>query len=233
MNKNNQEISRTKVELYLECSRCFWLDVRYGIRRPRLNLAGNIGSKYDSLIKKYFDECRKKGETPKEIRELDTDLCLFPYSKLIDRWRNGIGYRYPNSTITFYGEIDDLLIKRDQLVPLDIKTTISRDFQIPEAYKRQLEFYGYLLKRNGYSLSDFGVLYVIRIDTDGDFQKIKEGKALIEVREARIVENLNYENWDKILEDLINVYNSEKEPDPAENCEFCQRDKKIMELRKT
>jgi CRISPR/Cas system-associated exonuclease Cas4 (RecB family) len=232
MANRNPEISRTEVELFLECKRCFWLDVRHGIKKPKPNLAGNIGSKYDSRIKNYFDECRKRGETPEEIKNLDPELRLFP-EPIINKWRNNkIGYLYPKSNITFYGKIDDLLMKGNRLVPLDIKTTISRDFQIPEAYTRQLEFYGYLLEKNGKSLADFGVLYVIRVDIDKDFQKIKEGKAVIEVREARKVE-LNYEKWDKILEDLINVYNSEEEPDPAENCEFCQRDKKIMELRKT
>jgi CRISPR/Cas system-associated exonuclease Cas4 (RecB family) len=229
----NKEISRKEVELYFECKRCFWLDVRHGIKKPEPNLAGNIGRKYDSRIKKYFDECRKRGEIPEEIKNLDPELRLFSNPKLINKWRNDkIGYTYPKSNITFCGKIDDLLMKGDKLVPLDIKATISEKFQISESYRRQLEFYGYLLEKNGKSLADFGVLYVIRVDIDKDFQKIKEGKAVIEERKAYKVE-LNYEKWDEILEDLINVYNSEKEPDPAKNCKFCLRDKEIMRLGKT
>jgi hypothetical protein len=31
---------------------------------------------------------------------------------------------------------------------------------------------------------------------------------------------------------LIEIYNSEKEPEPNSNCEFCKRDREIIDLNK-
>jgi hypothetical protein len=54
----------------------------------------------------------------------------------------------------------------------------------------------------------------------------------IEEREIVKIENLNYEIYDEILENLIKIYNTDNEPDPDPNCEFCQRDIEIVSLNK-
>ena len=70
-----------------------------------------------------------------------------------------------------------------------------------------------------------GVFYVVKIDINENFEKIEE-------REIVKIENLNYEIYDEILEKLIEAYHSDKEPDPNPNCEFCKRDREIIDLNK-
>jgi len=223
MNKNNK-ISRSQIELFIDCPRCFWLEVKYKIKRPDKSMGGHIGSKYDSLLKSYFDKHRESKKTPKEIEK--HNLSLFPDVETLKIWRGGgIKYYHQKHNITYYGKIDDLLIKDEYLIPFDFKTTLSKEFQIYEGYKRQLEIYGYLLKKNNYPTLNFGIFYVVKIDIKENFEKIEE-------REIIKVENLNYGVYDEILENLIKVYNSEKEPELSQNCEFCKRDFEIISLNK-
>jgi hypothetical protein len=185
---------------------------------------GYIGSKYDPLLKNYFDKHRENNKIPEEIEK--HQLSLFPDFETLKIWRGkGIEYFHQKHNVIYYGKIDDLLTKDEYLIPFDFKTTISKNFQIYEDYKRQLEIYGYLLKKNNYSVLDLGVLYVVKIDINENFEKIEE-------RDIVKIENLNYEIYDEILENLIEIYNSEKEPDPNPNCEFCKRDIEIISLNK-
>ena len=54
-------ISRSKIELFTECPRCFWLETVKGIKRPNTP-PFLINSAIDQLLKREFDTYRKKGE---------------------------------------------------------------------------------------------------------------------------------------------------------------------------
>jgi len=216
------KISRSKIELFLDCPRCFWLEVKYKIKRPEKFSGGYIGSKYDPYLKKIFDEYRKNKEKPEELKNYDFDL--FDDIKKLEVWRKrGIEYLHPKHKVIYYGEIDDILKKEKFLVPFDFKTTLSKEFQIYESYKRQLEIYGYLLKKQGEEVLNLGAFYVVKIDINEKFEKIEERKLVI-------IEDLNYEIYDEILENLYQIYFSDKEPEPNENCPYCLRDFQIKNL---
>ena len=93
-------------------------------------------------MKKEFDSYRKKGLKSKEIPE---EFTLFQDYHRFKNWRNkGIEIQH-KSGIVIYGKIDDLLIDSyGNFIPFDFKTTLSKEFQIYESYKRQLGIYGYL-----------------------------------------------------------------------------------------
>src|SRR3954467_5032899 len=55
------KVSRSKIELFMQCPRCFWLDVRLKITRPS-SPPFNINKAIDELFKKKFDSDREKGE---------------------------------------------------------------------------------------------------------------------------------------------------------------------------
>ncbi|GIW66638.1 MAG: hypothetical protein KatS3mg095_0536 [Candidatus Parcubacteria bacterium] len=208
------KISRSQIELFLECPRCFWLDVKNTIKRPKEFEGGYIGSKYDPLLKKYFDQHRQNNNVPSEIEEYN--LKLFTDLEKLKKWRgNGIEFFHPEHNLIYYGKIDDLLVADDKfLIPFDFKTTITNNFQIYESYKRQLEIYGYLLNKIGEEVLDFGILYVVKIEINDNFDKIEK-------RQVYVLENLDYKKYDDILDDLVKVYNSDKEPSSGVNCNFC------------
>ena len=61
-------LSRTKVDLFIECPRCFYLDRRLGISRPA-GFPFNLNSAVDALLKKEFDAHRARGEPHPLMRE--------------------------------------------------------------------------------------------------------------------------------------------------------------------
>ena len=53
-------LSRSKIDLFLNCKRCFYLDRRLGIKTPS-TLPFTLNIAIDGLLKKEFDIAREKG----------------------------------------------------------------------------------------------------------------------------------------------------------------------------
>jgi len=49
--KNNWKLSRSKIDLFVECPRCFYIDNRFGVKRPPM-YPYNLNSAVDTLLKK-------------------------------------------------------------------------------------------------------------------------------------------------------------------------------------
>lgn len=60
-------ISRSKIDLFLECPRCFYIDRRIGVSRPQ-GFPFNLNSAVDFLLKKEFDLHRKQ-KTPHPLMD--------------------------------------------------------------------------------------------------------------------------------------------------------------------
>ncbi len=58
---NPFKISRSKLELFIECPRCFYLDRRLGISRPP-GFPFALNSAVDHLLKNEFDSYRNEGK---------------------------------------------------------------------------------------------------------------------------------------------------------------------------
>jgi len=54
---NSFKISRSKIDLFIECPRCFYLDRRLGVGRPP-GFPFSINSAVDALLKQEFDVYR-------------------------------------------------------------------------------------------------------------------------------------------------------------------------------
>ena len=170
------KVSRTKIELFMQCPRCFWLDGRLKITRPS-SPPFNINKTIDELFKKEFDTHRAAG-TPHPIM-LDNQIKAVPYAhKDLDNWRHnftGVTALHVPTNLHVFGAIDDVWMNdASELIVVDYKATskskdvsIDSDWQI--SYKRQLEVYQWLLRQNGFTVSDTGyfVYTNARIDVDG------------------------------------------------------------------
>lgn len=170
------KLSRSKIELYMQCPRCFWLDVRCKITRPS-SPPFNINKAIDELFKKEFDKHRAAG-TPHPIM-LDNQIKAVPFAhKDLDTWRynfTGVSTLHTPTNLHIFGAIDDVWVAPDgQLMVVDYKATskdkeVSIDSEWQISYKRQLEIYQWLLRQNGFVVSDTGyfVYTNARIDLDG------------------------------------------------------------------
>ena len=157
------KVSRSKIELFKQCPRCFWLDARLKIKRPS-GPPFNINKTIDELFKKEFDRHRAAG-TPHPIMR-DNQVKAVPFQhKDLDTWRynfTGVTALHEPTNLHVFGAIDDVWVNEDgELIVVDYKATskktevsIDSDWQI--SYKRQLEVYQWLLRQNGFAVSNTG-----------------------------------------------------------------------------
>lgn len=154
-------ISRSKLALFIECPRCFWLDVVGKVRRPSgppfsLNIA------VDHLLKNEFDRFRGGSVVPPRLAQEGLDLVPAAHAEL-GHWRHnftGVRVQHAPSGLTLYGAIDDLWVDPTGLhYVVDYKATakagevgLDADWQIN--YKRQVEVYQWLLRGNGLRVAD-------------------------------------------------------------------------------
>ena len=93
----------------------------------------------------------------------------------IDKWRNslsgGLKYRFKDTNIILQGGLDDVWFntKTEELIVADYKSQqkneeVSQETYFngayKEGYKRQLDFYAYLLKGMGYKVSSDAYFYI-------------------------------------------------------------------------
>jgi CRISPR/Cas system-associated exonuclease Cas4 (RecB family) len=170
------KISRSKIELFMQCPRCFWLDVRLKITRPN-SPPFTINKAIDELFKKEFDTYRSKKEPHPLMVEYSIDAIPFEHAQL-DTWREtfvGVTTLHTQTNLHIFGGIDDVWVDpAGNLIVVDYKATakdkevsIDADWQI--SYKRQLEVYQWLLRCNGFAVSDTGYFVYTngRMDLDG------------------------------------------------------------------
>lgn len=149
------------MNVFLECAKCFWLEQKEGIHRPR-GIFPSLPGGMDGLIKTYFDKFREVGKMPPEI-DGKIEAKLFADPELLNKWRNwrtGLSWADPESGAVLGGAIDDLGVNDKKLyVPLDYKT---RGYDVKEGgesfYQNQLNCYALLLRENGMPPADYSYL---------------------------------------------------------------------------
>jgi CRISPR/Cas system-associated exonuclease Cas4 (RecB family) len=176
------KVSRSKIELFMQCPRCFWLDVRLKIKRPE-GPPFNINKAIDELFKKEFDTYRAKAE-PHPLM-LDNQIKAVPYThEKLDDWREtfvGVQHLHQPTNLLVFGAVDDLWVSDSgEIIVVDYKATakakevsLDSDWQI--SYKRQMEIYQWLLRQNGLQVSPTGYFVYTngRMDLDGFFDKVE------------------------------------------------------------
>lgn len=176
------KISRSKIELFRQCPRCFWLDTRLKIKRPD-GPPFSINKAIDELFKKEFDSYRLKGQPHPLMVEYKVNAVPFAHDNLADWRQNFIGVQHlhvPTNLLVF-GAIDDLWVTPEgELIVVDYKATakerdVSIDADWQQSYKRQLEIYQWLLKGNGFQVHPTGYFVYTngRLDLDSFNDKIE------------------------------------------------------------
>ncbi len=157
-------LSRSKVELFLDCPRCFYLYRRLGKSRPA-GFPFNLNSAVDALLKNEFDRYRSAGEPHPLMTQAGLHAVPHAHSQL-DAWRNnfkGVRATHAPSKLELYGAIDDLWrdLDTEELIVTDYKSTskagdVTIDAAWQNSYKRQIEFYQWLLRQQGLAVSRRG-----------------------------------------------------------------------------
>ncbi len=222
-------ISRSKVDLFLNCPKCFYLDVRLGIKRPP-GFPFNLNSAVDALLKNEFDHYRELQKSHPYQIEYSIDAIPFQHPQL-EKWRSnfiGVSYLHPETNFDTFGAVDDLWInnKTSEIIVVDYKSTskaeevtLDADWQI--GYKRQMEFYQWLLRNNGLNVSSTGwFVYCNGIKGENHFENTLNFK-------VSLIAYTGDDSWvEPTLIKIKECLNSNLVPENTEDCDFCKYAKK-------
>ncbi len=219
------KLSRSKLDLFMECQLCFYLDNRLGVSRPRgpsftLNIA------VDELLKKEFDIHRAAKSAHPLMTAYGIDAIPYAHKDLNDWRENFVGMQYedPEAGITISGAIDDVWVDPiGRLIVVDYKAT-SKEGKIEslsdsgwdKQYKRQMEVYQWLLRRKGFEVSPTG--YFVYVNGKKD-KKAFDGRLDFDVT---IISHKGDDSWvhDAIM-DAKKCLDSDHLPAHSPTCEFC------------
>ena len=224
------KISRSKIDLFLECPRCFYLDVVKKIKRPP-GFPFNLNNAVDMLLKKEFDRHRDAGT--KHPIQIEFGIDAIPANHpMMDKWRqsmqHGVVYQDLEKDLHLYGGIDDLWINGDgEYHIVDYKAT-AKDKPITElaewtiGYKRQMEIYQWLLRKNGLKVSNTAYFVYCTGDNTADTFDNK-----IEFH-SHIIPYEGDGSWiENVITDLHSCLQSPTIPEKSDTCLYCGFYKKL------
>jgi len=218
------KLSRSKIDLFLECPRCFYLDMRLGISRPP-GYPFTLNQAVDTLLKKEFDILRNEGKANALMEKYKIEAIPFKHPK-IDEWRNnrkGIQYLHQPNNFLVYGAIDDLWINsKNELHIVDYKATsttqeITLDAEYRQGYKRQAEVYQWLFRKNGFKVSDIAYFVYCNGKTDRDtFDGVLEF-------DIQIIDYKGNDSWiEPVLSNIKKCLESDNVPLANPECKYCK-----------
>lgn len=217
-------ISRSKIDLFLECPRCFWLDQRLGVKRPDWP-AFSLNNAVDELLKREFDVHRAKGEPHPMMKAYKIDAVPLRDPRM-EEWRDamrrGVQYHHGPTNLVIRGGVDDIWVTpRGELHVVDYKATskkeeVSLDGFWQQAYKRQVEVYQWLLRGIGEKVSD--TAYFVYVNGDSDAPSF-DGRLEFDVK---VIAHKGDDSWvEPAVKKLAECLRSETIPQRAELCEYC------------
>jgi len=217
------KLSRSKIDLFMECPQCFYLDRRLGVGRPP-GFPFTLNSAVDSLLKKEFDLHRREQTVHPFIEEFGIDAIPYQH-KDIDTWRNtfkGIEYLDKDTNLLITGAIDDIWINpQGEVIIVDYKATsktseVNLDAEWQRGYKRQMEIYQWLFKQNGFNVSPTG--YFVYCNGDS-------GKPFFDKKlefDIKVIPYTGDDSWIKgALKEIKECLMGDKIPEPNSECDYC------------
>ncbi len=219
------KLSRTKIDLFIDCPRCFYLDRRLGIARPP-GFPFNLNNAVDALLKKEFDGHRAKGTAHPLMKAYGIEAVPFRHEKM-DEWRDsrtrGITFLHEPTNLIITGGVDDLWINtKKELHIVDYKATaktgeVNLDAQWQDGYKRQAEVYQWLFRKNGFKVSD--ISYFVYCNGQADREAF-DGKLEFEVK---VIPYKGDDGWvEKTIIDAHRCLMGTKVPKMDPDCDHCR-----------
>jgi CRISPR/Cas system-associated exonuclease Cas4 (RecB family) len=165
------KLSRSKIELFLHCPHCFWLDMKKGVKRPP-PAPYTINSAIDGLLKQEFDVHRETGTQHYLLKQYAIDAIPYKCAQ-INAWRHnftGVQFHHGPTDFLVFGAVDDVWVNpAGELIVVDYKATGANQHQIYPEYKRQMEIYQWLLLKNGNKVSTKGYFLFARVNKKNGF----------------------------------------------------------------
>lgn len=237
--KRNQikpfKISRTGVENFKDCQRCFYLNVVKGLKDID-SIPFTLNNTVDELVKREFDICRRK--QVKHQVMIENNLEAIPYNhKELDNWRNsrskGVEFYHKEINLILSGGVDDIWLKigskPDELIIVDYKAQAKKEIDLNnktylsdiyhQGYKFQLEFYRYLFINIGFKIHPKGYFLVYNAKQERkSFGKKMDFQRFLVPYEY---EKNSFCKIEKIVREMKKLMDSDKIPIGNKSCQEC------------
>ena len=232
-NSEIKKISRARIDLFIECPKCFYLQEVHKIKRPS-GPAFTLNIAVDHLMKKEFDIARAKDKAHPLMKKYGLKLVPLAHDEL-NKWRenfHGIQFLHKTTNMLITGAVDD--IWRDDkgiLYVVDYKATstekeISLNDEWKEGYKRQMEVYQWLLRQNGFKVSNTGYFVFCNALKD---KKAFDAKLEFDLK---IIPYKGDDSWvQPIITSIGKLLKKKTAPKASKNCEYCSYREKISNLK--
>ena len=227
-------LSRSRIERFVECPYCFYIENRLGVKRPSMP-AFSLNIAVDNLLKKEFDIHRAKKVAHPLMKAYDIKAIPFGHPQIND-WRNnfvGIRFHHQPTNFIVFGAVDDIWQNENgNLIVVDYKATstqqeITLESKYRQAYKRQAEIYQWLLEKNGFKVSKMA--YFVYANGDKD-KKSFDGKLEFDVQ---IIPYEGNNKWvEQTLFDALRCLSSNSIPKTNPECEYCQYRQNVQKIRR-
>lgn len=217
-------LSRSKIDDFKKCQRCFYMDVKLGVAQPP-GYPFSLNNAVDKLLKKEFDIYRAKGTRHPLMAHYRVDAVPFQHPR-IDDWRNarqaGITHYHEATNFLITGGIDDVWVNpQGELIIVDYKATakdgeVNINAEWQDGYKRQMEVYQWLFRKSGFTVSNVGYFVYCNGNTD---------KAAFDAKLEFDIKLIPYEGNDRWVEDAVKdayyCLNGKTLPPANRDCDFC------------
>ena len=223
-------LGRGRMDNFIKCEACFWMDRVKGIKFKGMP-GFTLNAETDALLKMDFDKHRKL-QTPHPFMVKNGLEHLVPFGhEDFQLWTKamqfGLQTLHKPTNIILGGGLDDVWQNKDteQLHVIEYKSTATKKTPITlegnwkESYKRQVEAYQWILRQNGFDVSDTSYFVYVNGYTEsqqGFLSDTKGGtKGNIEFEVDLIVYEANDDWVEDVLFKIKECFHSEVCPEHA------------------
>lgn len=157
--------------------------------------------------------------------------------KNMDQWREnfvGVQHVHEETGLTIFGAVDDVWMDvSGELIVVDYKATakdgevnLNAPWQI--GYKRQMEIYQWLMRKNGFEVSDTG--YFVYCNGKRDAEAF-DGKLEFDVV---LLPYTGKDTWiEEAIQKLYACLNQNTIPLPEPDCDYCRYREAVQKINKS
>ena len=225
--KNNHtpfSINRSKIDLFFDCNRCFYLDQKHGIKRPHgtpLVINNFIVSHFKNTLNKY----RNLKKVIPETTTINKNL-VPSNNELLDSWTHpfkGISYIDKKTNLKIRANLDDIWFctETGNNYPVIIKSTSRKKNICSEniwpGYWKQLSLYSFLLNKNSVKVDSTGILVYLNASED-----LPNSSQIIDFRLLIFDRELDQTWIEPTFDRIYQTLNNEEVPESSNGCKYCK-----------
>jgi len=200
------------------------MDRRLGVGQPP-GYPFSLNSAVDALLKNEFDIHRANSTRHPLCEKYGVNAIPFAHEK-IDEWRDslrrGITVPIDGTSVIVTGGVDDVWKDENgDLIIVDYKATskkeeVTLNAQWQDGYKRQMEIYQWLFRKNGFSVSRTS--YFVYCNGDSDKEAF-DGKLEFDIK---LIPYEGNDSWvEKTILDAIECLKQNNLPASGIDCDYC------------